>query len=118
MVNGTDYELVRTWDHLDAYAEVDWRNLNDINGSDYDFIRVIGDAKAEEAAEVISAISKFRQRWEGYCVSNAVRVEGHEMVSDMAATSIEDIKAFDVLDAILQELDEKEASVVKELLNA
>lgn len=115
LVKGTDYELVQTWNADGNYAEVDWRDLSEVEGGD--FVRVIGDAKAEEAAEVIGAISKFRQRWGGFVATNAVKVEGQQMVNDMASQSVEDIRAYDVLDAILQELDAREASVVRSLIS-
>lgn len=106
-------EMVQTWSRAGFYLEVDWRQ---IEGAGADFIRVTGEATSLEAAEVIKAISNYRQTSDAFVISNAVKIEGHDM--SMATESIESIKAFDVIGAILSELNEQEQEVVKGLLNA
>ena len=111
-VEGTKYELKPAWDANGSYIEADWRDLADIDG--YNFIRVVGNATALEAAAVIKAVSQLRQRSDAFVISNSVRVEGQDMT--MNTESIESIKAFDVLSAIYSELNEREIETVKELM--
>ena len=113
-VTGTDYELNPTWKAEDNYYEVDWRDME--VDADCLFIRVTGEATANEAADVIKAVSQLRQRHDAFVITNAVKVEG--VSSDFASESIESLKAFDVVGAIMEELNEQEQECVKGLLNA
>ena len=63
-------------------------------------------------------VSTLRQRHHAFVITNSVKVEGQDMVSDMADQTVEDIKAFDVLNAIFSELEPDEIACVKGLLNA
>ena len=108
------HEFVCTWDAPNSYIEADWRNLADIENYQYNFIRVVGNATALEAAAVIKAVSQLRQRSDAYVITNSVKVEGQDMT--MNTESIESIKAFDVLSAIYSELNEREIETVKELM--
>ena len=112
MVEGTQYELKPAWDANGSYIEANWRDLTNIDG--YNFIRVVGNATALEAAAVIKAVSQLRQRSDAYVITNSVRVEGQDMT--MNTESIESIKAFDVMGAIYAELNEREIETVKELM--
>lgn len=116
MVRITDDGLKfgETWSAEGSYIEVNWRDLPDLDG--YQFIRVTGDATALEAADVIKVVSKLRQRSEAFVITNGVKIEGHSMSEEMAETSIESIKSFDILASILAELNEQEQEVVKGLL--
>lgn len=107
---------VSTWRPDGSFIEADWRELPDLTG--YQFIRVTGDASAMEAADVIKTIAKLRQTSDAFVISSAVKIEGHAMSEDMTKESIESIRAFDVVGAILGELTEPEQAVVKGLLNA
>ena len=107
-------KFVCTWDANGSYIEADWRNLGDIEDYQYNFIRVVGNATALEAAAVIKAVSQLRQRSEAFVITNSVKVEGQDMT--MNTESIESIKAFDLLSAIYAELNEREIETVKELM--
>lgn len=117
IIDGNGHRYVQTWTS-DAYAEVDWKEvvLLPPPGERLKFIRVVGDATALESADVIKCISALRQRHSAFIISNAVKVEGHSMVSDMTEQSVEDIKAFDVLSAIYENLTPEETAAVKGLL--
>lgn len=106
---------VHTWWAKDEFAEIDWRDLKDHVNSEMKFIRVIGEAAAAEAANVVSALSKFRQLSQALVVTNAVKVEGVEVL-DSLPDSLESAKAFDVLGALLETLDPPEQATVKRLL--
>jgi metallophosphoesterase superfamily enzyme len=110
---GVEYR--KTWCAAESYAEIDWQELADTNAS---FIRVVGDATAEQSVDVVSAISKYRQKSNALVITNAVKVDGVVGMDEMAAESIEGVKSFDVLAAILENLDEREAKTVKELIDA
>ena len=107
-------KFVCTWDANGSYIEADWRNLADIEDYQYNFIRVVGNATALEAAAVIKAVSQLRQRSEAFVITNSVKVEGQDMT--MNTESIESLKAFDLLGAIYAELNEREIETVKELM--
>lgn len=112
------HHFVPTWAPDDPegwFAKVDWRGLKDVEEEGRGFIRVEGDASEAEAADVIKAISAFRQRSKSFVVANAVRVEQAETLEDIAA-SIEDIRSVSVLDLLLEQLDEPQREVVRKLL--
>lgn len=111
--NGEGFERIETWEPDGSYIEVDWRDMNIGNA---DFVRVVGEASAAEAADVISAISKLRQQVNAFVITNAVKIAGNEAMADMAEVSLENVKAYDVMSAILKELTEAEAAVVKGLM--
>ena len=104
---------IQTWSPNGHYTEIDWRSECPER---YHFIRVVGDATAQEAAEVIKAVANMRQRSDAFVITNAVRIEGQDMT--VCEESVESIRAFDVVGAIMAELDECEQEVVKGLLNA
>lgn len=107
-------QFVQTWCQPNNYVEIDWHDITVADLSRFQFIRVIGEATVLEAAEVIKAISKLRQTSEAFVIGNAVKIEGHDM--SITTESVESIKAFDVVGAIMSELNEKEQEVVKGLL--
>lgn len=114
MLKGGPPERIETWNVKGNFAMQDWRALSD-DGSK--FIRVVGAASAAEAADVVSAISKFRNKSTALVITNAVEVEG---VADgeQIQVSLEQVKNFNVLDALLEVLDEREQGVVKGLLSS
>lgn len=116
-LSGKETQL-REWLNLEedkVFTRIDWRNLDADPG--YQFIRVEGTATAGEAAEVVDAVARFRAKTEAYVVTNAVKVEGVAAFDELAEMSLEQITAFNVLDALLEELSEEEGKVVKELLS-
>lgn len=110
-------EKITTWDAIGDYVEMDWREL-DIEATQR-FIRVTGDASAAEAEAAMSAIARFRQKSKALVIGNAVKVEGVSVDMEGFEGSVQEaIKSFDVLSALLDELTEREAEVVKGLMNA
>jgi metallophosphoesterase superfamily enzyme len=112
LLTGPDLYLVETWSREGNYAEQDWRALKDDGCK---FIRVVGEASAAEAADVVSAISKFRNKAKALVITNAVKIEGTADGEQIQIT-LEQVKSFDVLSALLECLDEREQGVVKGLL--
>ena len=103
------------WQPQGQFAHVDWRELDGVDVN-LKFIRVGGDATAAEAADAINAVSKFRQAHSAYVITNATKIAGLD--SEVEVQSLENVKTFDVLAALLDTLEPDEAKVVSELLNA
>ena len=113
------HEFIETWRAEGDYLEVDWQALRDGTAeiADQRFVRIVGDATAEQAADVVNVVARFRQNAENVLVAgNAVKVAGQAVFDDLALESTESIRAFDVLGAIYSQLEPKEIEIVKELL--
>ena len=106
---------VECWDRNLTFIDTDWRHLDkDFDG--IQFIRVSGNALAEEAEAAINAVNSLRKRSTALVISNAVRVEGLAEMDKLAGLTLEDVSGFDVLGALCAELTEVEAKVVRGLL--
>ena len=106
---------VETWAAagvVGSFKEIDWRDLQESNA---DFVRVVGQASSNEASDVINAISSFRQKSECMVITNAVQIDGVAEAEALPAT-FEAVKKFDVLDFMSKHLDPDEMSVVRELM--
>jgi hypothetical protein len=110
-IDDTSFGFLPTWEAAGNYSEQDWRALEDRG----EFIRVIGTATADEAAQVVSAISKFRSTAKALVITNAVQIEGCDDTEQIAA-NLEEINSFSVLGALLEILTPEEGVVVKKLL--
>lgn len=99
----------------EIYSAIDWRNLSDVN-PDAKFVRVSGEASAEEAAEVVNAVSNLRKSHKAFVISNAVSISGLQEFDELSSVSFEDVSKVDVLGLICEDLTDREAKVVKELL--
>ena len=118
-IDGDGSRYVNTWKSEQTFAEVNWQELLSDNPVPFaNFYRITGDATAAQAAEVIGAVSKFRQRCvsDVFVVTNAVKIEGAEAFAEMAEVGAAGVKSFDVLAAIFENLDEKEVECVKGLI--
>jgi metallophosphoesterase superfamily enzyme len=105
---------MQTWSRPGEYIERDWRAL--IDGGEK-FIRVVGKATAAEAGDVVSAISRFRNKSEALVITNATEVEGVADAEQIAIT-LEQVESFDVMQALLDCLDPREQKVVTDLLKS
>lgn len=67
-----------TWSASDpkfGYVTIDWRQLD--SWTDYPgFVEIVGDAKAEESAEVMGAVAKFRVKSKALILTQSVNVAG------------------------------------------
>lgn len=107
-------EFVDTWSPINHYIEINWRDISLANLENFQFIRVTGEATSLESAEVIKVVSALRQSHDAFVITNAVKIEGHDM--SLTTESVESIAAFDMVGAIMESLDEREQEVVKGLL--
>jgi metallophosphoesterase superfamily enzyme len=104
---------VQTWTREGSFIELPWEELEYVG--EYEFVRVVGKCPTEQAAEMLAAISKYRQRSTAFVVTNAVSVAGVADMADLPA-SLETVKGFDVLGYLYENLDEEQVKVVKGLL--
>lgn len=113
-----NYESIQTWepDGVAGYVEIDWRDLDQPIADTTSFVRVTGESTFEAAAEVVSAVSRLRQRSDAFVVTNAVKVAGAGDELELAENAQVSQKV-DVVNLLLEVLDEKEAARVKEVLN-
>lgn len=114
--NATKHYLVGTdrvcwWEAARDFAEQDWRNLE--NGPR--FVRVVGEASAQQASDVVAAIARFRAATDAFVVTNAVQIAGLSD-GDQLSSSLEQITSFSVLEALLEILTPAEGATVKKLL--
>lgn len=103
-----------TWSTAGTFVEMDWKQIAD-TPADAQFVRVVGDATVEQAADVISIISKFRQKSTAFVVKNSVAIEGVSDMQDLPE-AMEMTKQFDVLTYLFEQLDPKQIDAVKLLL--
>jgi hypothetical protein len=115
VIKGSELVPVLTWDAREEFLDIDWRDLAAVAPDVERFIRVSGKASAAEAPAMLQTIANFRRSSHAFVVSNAVQVEG---LGDMAAlaVSMEDVRGFDVLGYLLEQLDERQRAVVQSLL--
>lgn len=98
------------------FRRVDWQAYA-YTGSEDDtkFIRVEGEATANQAADVVTAIAWARKMRNAFVITNAVKVEGSAMLEGLPE-SLEKAKEFDVMAAVLELLDDEERTVVQKLM--
>ena len=77
---------------------------------------MVGEAVASQAEAVINAISALRRKHKAFVISNAVRIEGMVEMDSLSDLNEDAIKSFNVLEALLAELNEREVATVKELM--
>ncbi len=95
-----------------AYQEMDWKSLEETTAM---FIRVTGTAQPEEGAEVAQKISKYRSKSEAYVITNAVQMLTADGQMEQFAASLESVRAFDVMAALLKHLSPEEQEAIKTL---
>lgn len=96
-----------------GYEAVDWRHLD--QDCSAKFIRVVGDATNAEAAQVIDAIHRFRQKSHAFVITNAVKIEGIADIESLPDT-FEAAKKFDVMEFVYGQLNEAEAEVIRKII--
>jgi hypothetical protein len=109
---------VQTWKHgaEAGYEQVPWESLADYpTDGGAGFIRVFGNATANQAGECVSTIARFRAKSNAFVITNSVRVDGL-LDNEALPENFEVVKAFDVLAFINSNLDEAQQAAVKKLL--
>lgn len=109
---------VQTWDYaeeVDGFRQLKWDELDGADLSARGFIRVSGEAAANQAGDCISAIAKFRAKSNALVITNAVKIEGI-VDNEALPEAFEAAKAFDVLAFINGNLDTEQQAAVSKLL--
>ena len=65
---------------------------------------------------MINTIAKFRQASNAFVITNAVKIEGMAEIESMAGFSLVTVKSFDVMSALLAQLEPDEVAVIKEIM--
>lgn len=110
VIENGEPQFVETWRAEGDYSEQDWRELKDEGR----FIRIIGQATAAEATQVVTTISKFRASAKALVITNAVKVEGVNDAEQLAL-SHEEITSFNVYEAVCETLTPDEVSKLEKL---
>jgi hypothetical protein len=98
-----------------GYQAVDWRHLEEAGSAK--FIRIVGDAVNAQAADVMDAIHKFRQKSAAFVITNAVKIEGIAEIESLPET-FEAATKFDVMQFVYEQLDEEETKVIRKIAEA
>lgn len=110
IVNGKP-EYVINKQRKDEFAELDWKSLED---SEHKFIRVVGEATADEASEVVNSINKFRKRSNAFVITNSVVIDTGAVKVDFDST-LESVQQFSVMDALREIMTPQEMAVLESL---
>ncbi len=78
------------------------------------FVKLVGTATAEQAAQVVSAVAKFRAVSTAFVVANGVQISSESGVEGFDE-SLESVRSFDVMSALGELLSRDEMTVLKEL---
>lgn len=105
------WEQVETWTNSGNFIRVDWRDFSPV--TDERFIRVDGTAEQSESADVVTAIAKYRSASQAFIVTNAVRIAGANTIEGFDGISLEDIRKFDVREALLELFEPAERKVLE-----
>lgn len=101
---------ITTWEDRGSYMEVDWTKLSTVP-PEIEFIRVKGEATAEQAADVLAAVSTLRKSHNAFVITNAVEVDGRSM--DVSALeAVENVQRFDVLTFLKDNLTPEQQGAV------
>lgn len=109
---GSPLQFVETWNNS-GYSEVHWRDLETATGH---FIRVIGEASAEEAATVIELINKFRETSSDvFFITNSVKVGTYEL-GELEEVTEDMLGNFDPMEVMISILKPEYAERLRGLL--
>lgn len=111
VLDGSAIRQVASATRDSQFAELDWKQLADC---DKKFVRVVGDATAEDASAVVNAINKFRKTSEAFVITNAVNISTGESVVDFDST-LESVQHFSVMSALREFMTAEEMAVLEAL---
>jgi calcineurin-like phosphoesterase family protein len=94
------------------YSEMNWQELDDSCPSS--FIRITGDATAEQAGKATQAISKFRKKSDAFVISTAINIEGLSCQEDMDQAT-EEISNLNIVSMLFEHLKGWQVSAIKKM---
>lgn len=113
LIEDGEITQLETWAPDQSFAEVPWQKLNTVK-PDAQFIRVTGEAQAEESAEVVRAIAELRKGHNAFVITNAVQVG--EQDAGAVETALEALEGMSVLKLLQEMLSKDQWKVVEGLL--
>lgn len=96
-----------------GFEEINWRELD--KPTKAGFIRVVGEAMANEASDVINAIAAYRKGSDAFVIANMVKIAGIAEATALPE-QFEAVARYDVMNYIEQNVTPDEMKVVRELL--
>lgn len=111
VINTNGVHLQKVADIDSEYTQQPW---NSPQITDHKFVRMVGEATAEQAAEVVNAVAKFRAASLALVVTNGVNIGTMDGLGDFS-TSLESVRAFDVWRALGEVLESGEIETLKGL---
>lgn len=93
------------------YIELPW---TDLQVTPHKFVRVIGEATTEQAAQVVTAVAKFRAISPALVIGNAVQIATEGSMEGFSE-SLESVRAFDVWAALGEVLEASELKTLQDL---
>lgn len=110
-----EMEFEDTWQDAGSYYEADWKRPFDVPEC-AQFVRLTGEATADEAASVIAAHSALRKKHQAFVITNSVKIDG-QVLDTEALKAIEEVSDYSVTDFLLNHLkNDAQRDVVKSLL--
>ena len=94
------------------YLEVDWKDLEVTN---HKFVKVVGEASAVEAADLITKLNKVRGASNAFVITNAVKILSDEGLSEGIDLSMSESKAFNLKEILYPLLNSEEVTTLESL---
>lgn len=97
------------------YREIDWQLGTQPGDLDAQFIRVVGQATAEEAADANSKVVAWRKASGAFVLSSAVKTLQDGLGSELELQSVEAVRGFDVMAALKKIMSEDDMQILENL---
>lgn len=95
------------------FVDMNWKELR---VTDHKFVRVSGEAAAEEISSAITAINKLRAGHPAFVITNAVTAVSEDgSAAEIFSKSLESVQRFSIIDALKKVLDKDELAVLEKL---
>lgn len=112
LCSGGEIQAFQTWSR-DNYKEFHWKDIE--GGFPASFVRIVGHATPDEAAQVADTIAKYRRASLAFIVGNAVKIGEDSEMEEFSVQSLEQARAFDVMGALKGFLTEEEYKILEKL---
>lgn len=113
-LDGDEVDWHTTWSADQEFSQVDWKDLDKVP-EHFKFIRVTGQASAEQASEVVRAVAELRKEHDAFVITNAVQV-GEQNDGDAVQASIEELDNLSVMKLLKDVLTEEQWAEVEKLM--
>lgn len=111
VISGDELTFTYNKRRAEEFVELDWKALEQ---TDHKFIRVVGQADADAASDVVNAINKFRKTSKALVITNAVVIDTGTVKVDFDST-LASVQQFSVMDALKEIFTKEEMEVLNAL---